>query len=246
MSASSPTASLDPAEVAKFGALAAEWWNPKGPFGALHRINPLRLGYIRDRAAEIFAPASPAKPLQGLTLLDVGCGGGLVTLPLARLGADALGLDASADGVGAAQIRAAELGSAAQFRCGMAEELVAEGQSFDIVTALEILEHVPDPKALVATLAALVKPGGLLVTSSINRTAKARAFAIFGAEKVLKWAPDGAHDYDKLVTPEEVRAGAPELIWEAPVGISFEPLGRGWTLSSDVAINYLLAARKPK
>jgi 2-polyprenyl-6-hydroxyphenyl methylase/3-demethylubiquinone-9 3-methyltransferase len=246
MSAPSPTASLDPAEVAKFSALAAEWWNPKGPFGALHRINPLRLGFVRDRAAEIFPPASAAQPLQGLTLLDVGCGGGLVTLPLARLGADALGLDASADGVGAAQVRAQEVGSNAKFRHGMAEELAVEGRGFDIVTALEILEHVPDPKALVATLAALVKPGGLLVTSSINRTAKARAFAIFGAEKVLKWAPDGAHDYEKLVMPEEVRAGAPELIWNEPVGISFEPLGRGWTLSSDVSVNYLLAGRKPK
>ena len=236
-------ATHDPAEVAKFSALAAEWWNPKGPFGALHRINPLRLAYIRDKAAEAFGGG---KPLQGLKLLDVGCGGGLVTLPLARLGALALGVDASADAIGAARARAEAIGSDAQFRQALAEDLLAEGQSFEIVTALEMLEHVPDPQALVATLAALVKPGGLLVTSSINRTAKARAFAIIGAEKILKWAPEGAHDYEKLVTPEEIKAGAPQLIWEEPVGISYNPLGQGWTLSSDVSINYLLAARKPQ
>lgn len=235
----------DPAEIAKFSALAAEWWNPKGPFGALHRLNPLRLQYIRDTASEHFRLAART-PLSGLSILDIGCGGGLVSAPLARMGAAVTGIDASSEAIGAARAYAEQAGLAIVYEA-MAAEHLAEGQkTFDVVTALEIIEHVADVRAFLAAAARLVSAGGLLIISTINRTPKARALAIVGAERVLKWAPEGAHDYDKLVAPEEVRAGAPELNWDEPVGIAYEPLGRGWTLSRDTDINYMMTGRKPR
>jgi 2-polyprenyl-6-hydroxyphenyl methylase/3-demethylubiquinone-9 3-methyltransferase len=233
----------DPAEIAKFSALAAEWWNPNGPFGALHRMNPVRLQYIRDLAREVFA--TPArKPLEGLSALDLGCGGGLVSAPLARMGASVTAVDASPEAIGAARAYAGQAGLAIDFQCATAEALAARGAKFDLVTALEIVEHVADVKAFVGAASALVAAKGLLIFSTINRTPAARAFAIVGAERILKWAPEGAHDYEKLVTPDEIRAGAPELAWDEPVGISYRPLGSGWSLTHDVSINYLMAGRK--
>lgn len=244
-----PPSTLDPAEIAKFNALAAEWWNPKGPFGALHRMNPVRLQFIRDVARRSFSsPASGGgKALAGLQVLDLGCGGGLISAPLARMGALVTAIDASEGAIGAARAHAEAAGLAVGFRCATAETLVAEGASFDLVVAFEIVEHVADVRAFLSAAAALVKPGGgVLALSTINRTPKARALAITGAERILKWAPEGAHDYDKLVTPEEIRAGAPEFEWEAPVGIVYNPLGAGWSLSSDTDVNYLIAGRKPE
>ncbi len=238
------SATIDPAEIEKFSALAAEWWNPKGPFGALHRLNPVRLRYIRELVREHFG-ARAAKPLEGLTVLDLGCGGGLVSAPLARMGAAVTAIDASPEAIGAARAYANQAELDIDFRCTTAEEMVAAGELFDVVTALEIVEHVADVNAFLSAAAALVKPGGLLVLSTINRTPKARALAITGAERILKWAPDGAHDYEKLVTPEEIRAGAPALIWKEPVGITYKPLGSGWALSRDVSVNYLIAGSKP-
>lgn len=237
------TGTLDPKEIAKFSALAAEWWNPKGPFGALHRINPLRLGYIRDTAKRHFG-LSGAKPLSGIAILDLGCGGGLVSAPLARMGGNVTAIDASEEAIGAARIHAQQAGLNIDFRRASAEELVGAGASFDLVVALEIIEHVADVSAFLAAAAALVKPGGLLVLSTINRTPKARALAITGAERILKWAPEGAHDYDKLVTPEEIRAGAPNLAWDEPVGLSYNPVGAGWALSRDTDVNYLMSGHK--
>jgi 2-polyprenyl-6-hydroxyphenyl methylase/3-demethylubiquinone-9 3-methyltransferase len=245
-------ATLDLAEVEKFSALAAEWWNPNGPFGALHRMNPVRLQYLRDRCAAHFASPDDGggrganrNALTGLRTLDLGCGGGLVSVPLARMGAKVTAIDASEEAIGAARAYASQAGLDIEFRCATAEALVEDGARFDLVVALEIVEHVSDVKAFLAAAAALVKAGGLLVLSTINRTPKARALAIVGAERILKWAPEGAHDYDKLVTPEEIRAGAPMLKWDEPVGITYNPLGEGWSLSRDVSVNYLIAGAKP-
>lgn len=234
---------LDPAEIEKFSALAAEWWNPKGPFGALHRLNPVRLGFIRETAMRHFATGS-RHALAGLKALDLGCGGGLVSAPLARMGADLTAIDASAEAIGAARAYADQAGLAIDFQCTTAEALIETGAQFDLVVALEIIEHVADVSAFLAAASALVKPGGLIVLSTINRTAKARALAIVGAERILKWAPEGAHDYDKLVTPEEIRAGAPEIVWDEPRGIVYNPLGDGWSLSSDIDVNYMIAGAK--
>lgn len=237
-------ATLDPAEIAKFSALAAEWWNPKGPFGALHRLNPVRLQYIRDLALKQFG-RSARRPLEGVTALDLGCGGGLVSAPLARMGAALTAIDASAEAIGAASAYANQAGLDIAFECNTAEALVERGAQFELVAALEIIEHVANVNAFLAAASALVAPGGLLVLSTINRTPKARALAITGAERILKWAPEGAHDYDKLVTPEEIRAGAPALHWDEPVGIAYQPLGAGWALSRDIDINYMMTGRKP-
>lgn len=236
---------LDAAEIAKFSALAADWWNPDGPFGALHRLNPVRLQYIRDLVARHFAGAK-SKPLAGLAALDLGCGGGLVSAPLARMGAQVTGADASAEAIGAARAYAGQSGLDIDFQCTSAEALAARGVQYDLVAALEIVEHVADVKVFLSAASKLVKPGGVLVLSTINRTPKARALAIVGGERILKWAPEGTHDYDKLVTPEEIRAGAPSFKWEEPVGISYKPLGAGWSLSRDVSVNYLLAGIRPE
>lgn len=235
---------LDPEEIEKFSALSRQWWDPNGPFAALHRMNPARLSFIRDRAARHFG-GTGRQMLSGLSALDIGCGGGLISVPLARLGAAVTAADASAEAIGAARAYAESAGLAIRFETATAEMLVTRKLRFDLVTALEIIEHVADAPAFLSAAATLLKPGGLLVVSTINRTAKARALAITGAERVLKWAPEGTHHYDKLVTPEEIRAGAPQLAWDDPVGMSFNPLGAGWTLSSDVSVNYLMAGVKP-
>jgi 2-polyprenyl-6-hydroxyphenyl methylase/3-demethylubiquinone-9 3-methyltransferase len=235
---------LDPAEIEKFGALAREWWNPDGPFGALHRLNPVRLQYIRDLVGKERDSAAARKPLAGWDVLDLGCGGGLASAPLARMGAKLTAIDASEDAIGAAHAHAEETGLEIDFRCTTAEALAETGARFDLVAALEIIEHVADVGAFLDAATALIKPDGLIVLSTINRTQKARAFAIVGAERILKWAPEGAHDYDKLVTPQEIRAGAPDIDWFEPIGISYQPLGSGWTLSRDISINYLMAGRR--
>jgi 2-polyprenyl-6-hydroxyphenyl methylase/3-demethylubiquinone-9 3-methyltransferase len=243
--ADAPAPTLDPAEIEKFNALAGEWWNPNGPFGALHRLNPVRLGFIRDRAGRHFSVNS-SKSLAGLDVLDLGCGGGLVSAPLARMGANVTAIDASPNAIGAARAHAAQAGLAIAFQNTTAEALVDAGAHFDVVTALEIIEHVADVKAFLAAASALLKPGGLLVISTINRTPRARALAIVAAERILKWAPEGAHDYEKLVTPAEIIAGAPSLQWDEPVGVSYNPLGAGWALTGDVSVNYLIAGHRPK
>ncbi len=234
---------LDPAEIVKFSALAAEWWNPKGPFGALHRLNPVRLQYIRDLALKHFGKS--ARPLDCVATLDLGCGGGLVSAPLARMGAKLTAIDASEQAIGAARAYADQAGLDIDFQCTTAEALVERGAQFELVAALEIVEHVLDVNAFLAAASALVAPGGLLILSTINRTPKARALAITGAERILKWAPEGAHDYDKLVTPDEIRTGAPTLQWDEPVGVTYQPLGSGWAISRDVDVNYMMAGYKP-
>lgn len=234
---------VDPAEIARFSALAAEWWDQDGKFAALHRMNPARLAFIREAAQPLLKAG--ARGLQGLRVLDLGCGGGIVSAPMARLGAAVTGADASPEAIAAARAYAAEAGLAIDFRTATAEELAAEGARFDLVTALEIVEHVADVSAFVAACAALVRPGGKLIVSTINRTGKARALAITLAERVLGWAPEDTHQYEKLVTPEELEAAAPLLVWDAPVGLAFDPLQRRWKLSRDVSVNYFRVAAKP-
>ncbi|PZO53187.1 MAG: bifunctional 3-demethylubiquinol 3-O-methyltransferase/2-polyprenyl-6-hydroxyphenol methylase [Alphaproteobacteria bacterium] len=234
---------LDPAEIAKFSALSAEWWNPSGPFGALHRLNPVRLQYVRE-LAQTYLGGRGRLPLKGVRTLDLGCGGGLVSAPLARMGADLTAIDASEEAIGAARTYADQAMLDIRFECTTAEALAERGEQFQLVTALEIIEHVSDVKAFLEAATALVAPGGLLVLSTINRTPKARALAIVGAERILKWAPEGAHDYDKLVTPDEIRSGAPGLKWFEPIGVTYQPLGAGWALSHDVDVNYMMAGQR--
>ncbi len=234
---------LDPAEIAKFSALAAEWWNPKGPFGALHRLNPVRLQYIRDLALKHFGRTS-RRPLDGVATLDLGCGGGLVSAPLARMGAKLTAIDASEEAIGAARAYSQQAGLEIGFQCTTAEALVESGAQFELVAALEIVEHVADVNTFLSAASNLMTPGGLLILSTINRTPKARALAITGAERILKWAPEGAHDYDKLVTPDEIRNGAATLQWDDPVGVTYQPLGSGWAISRDTDVNYMMAGRK--
>jgi len=235
---------IDPAEVRKFSDLAAQWWDPKGPFGALHRLNPVRLRYIREISASHFGTRGP-KPLCGLNLLDLGCGGGLVSIPLARMGAEVCGIEASHEAIGAARAYATQAGLDVAFEVATAEALAECGRRFDLVVALEIVEHAADAGAFLAAAEALVEPGGALIVSTINRTPKARALAIFGAEQILKWAPAGAHDYEKLVTPDEIRAGAHALIWRDPVGVTYNPLGTGWSLSANTDMNYMMVGMRP-
>ena len=237
------SSTLDPAEIAKFSALAAEWWNPNGPFGGLHRMNPVRLQYVRELAERHFSGRGRS-PLQGVRTLDLGCGGGLVSAPLARMGAELTAIDASEEAIGAARAYADQAGLDIRFECTTAEALAAHGETFQLVTALEIIEHVADVRAFLEAATALVAPGGLIVLSTINRTQKARALAIVGAEKILKWAPEGAHDYDKLVTPDEIRSGAPAIKWYDPIGVTYQPLGQGWALSHDVDVNYMMAGER--
>lgn len=246
-SAAHKSASVDLSEVTKFAALAAEWWAPDGAFAALHRMNPARLAFLRERLARHFSlPGAGRRPLAGLSILDVGCGGGLVSLPLARMGANVLGLDAGADAIGAAQAHAQAAGvEGVRFRNAAAETLAAEGATFDAVVALEVLEHVAEPVPFLQTLAQLVRPGGIVALSTINRTPQARALAIGVAERILRWAPEGAHDFEKLIKPEEITAAIPSFAWDAPIGLSFNLADRAWRLSGDVSMNYLIAGAKP-
>jgi 2-polyprenyl-6-hydroxyphenyl methylase / 3-demethylubiquinone-9 3-methyltransferase len=237
--------SLDPAEIAKFAAMAEAWWDPKGDFAPLHRMNPARLGFLRDAIGAHFRRGTGRRPFEGLTMIDVGCGGGLATEPMARLGARVTGLDGAAESVKAAQAHAIEGGLEIDYREGTAEDLAASGATFHVVLALEIIEHVADMHAFCEAAVALAKPGGLVIFSTINRTAKARALAITAAERILRWVPHGTHDFEKLVKPDELAAALLPLEADAPVGLSFNPLTGVWKTSDDVSMNYFMTVTKP-
>lgn len=243
----SPPSSIDAREVARFAALAEEWWDPKGGFATLHRLNPLRLAFIRDAAASHFAREGRSlSPFSGLSLVDVGCGGGLLSEPLARQGFSVLGIDAAEDGIAAAEAHANCSEPRPGYRCATAEALEAEGRAFDVVIAMEIVEHVADRHAFLRSCAALAKPGGLLLLSTIGRTLKALALAKFGAEYLLGWVAPGTHDWTKFVSSDtlSLEIEGLGLAVTAVQGVVFDPLSWSWRLSGDVDVNYMLAARK--
>ena len=244
MTATSETPdSRDPAELEKFRRMAAEWWDPTGKFKPLHRFNPVRLEYIRDRTCEHFGRDKHAmRPLEGLSLLDVGCGGGLLCEPMARLGADVTGIDAVAQNIEIASLHAAESGLDIGYRAETAENILADGARFDIVLSMEVVEHVADPAAFLGDCARLVAPGGLAFAATLNRTPKAFALAIVGAEYVMRWLPRGTHDWRKFVKPSELvgglEAGGIEML--ELTGVVFNPLTGDWSRKrSDMDVNYM-------
>jgi 2-polyprenyl-6-hydroxyphenyl methylase/3-demethylubiquinone-9 3-methyltransferase len=241
------SASIDPAEVAKFSAIAAEWWDPAGKFAPLHKFNPVRLGFIRSEAAAHFGRDSRSlRPFEGLSLLDIGCGGGLLSEPMARLGFQVTGADASERNIGTARAHAAQSGLKIDYRAVTAEVLVAEGHAFDVVLNMEVVEHVADVTAYLNACAALVKPGGLTFVATLNKTLKSLALAKIGAEYVLGWLPRGTHDWNRFIPPPALEKSLKDsgLIPLKRQGVSFDPLGWDWKLSSDVDVNYMIVARR--
>ena len=240
--------SLDPAEVAKFSDLAAEWWDPAGKFAPLHKFNPVRLRFIRETAAAHFSrDARSLRPFEGLSLLDIGCGGGLLSEPMARLGFAVTGVDASERNIGTAAAHAAESSLAVTYRAATAEALAAEGAAFDVVLNMEVVEHVADAGAYLSACAQLVKPGGLTIVATLNRTLKSLALAKVGAEYVLGWLPRGTHDWNRFIPPEKLRAMLEDsgLTISRTQGIAFDPLAWDWKLAGDVDVNYMVVAERP-
>jgi len=238
---------IDPEELARFSALAAEWWDPMGKFRPLHRLNPIRLAYIRDRLCERFGrdPRS-LRSLDGLKILDIGCGGGLVAEPLCRMGAEVTGIDASDQNISTASVHAGEGGLSIDYRATTAEEMMAGGSRYDAVIALEVVEHVTQVKLFLSSCAALIEPGGALVMSTLNRTAKSYLMAIVGAEYILRWLPRGTHQWEKFIRPSELTEGleAAGLAVCGLTGVAYNPLADDWHLSRDMAVNYMLYAEK--
>jgi 2-polyprenyl-6-hydroxyphenyl methylase/3-demethylubiquinone-9 3-methyltransferase len=239
---------LDASEVRRFGDLAAEWWDPVGKFRPLHKLGPARLAFIRQEVVRHFArPSGGLRPFAGLSVLDIGCGGGLVSEPVARLGATVTGIDPAAENIAAAATHAAGQGMAIDYRSCRVEDLVAEKLTFDCVLCLEVVEHVPDVAAFLTECAKLVRPGGLMILSTINRTVKAYALAIVGAEYILRWLPVGTHQWERFVTPDELtrHASAAGLTISHREGLVYNPLTDAWSLSPDLDVNYMASAGRP-
>lgn len=242
--ATAAATSVDPAEIAKFAAMAEAWWDPQGKFRPLHRLNPARLTYVRDSCAARFnRDAKAARPLSGLRLVDIGCGGGLLCEPLARLGATVTGIDAGSETITIARSHAAESELDIDYRQATAETLAEAGEQFDVVLSMEVVEHVADPAGFTAACARLVAPGGLLIVATLNRTAKSFAFAIVGAEYLLRWLPRGTHDWRRFLRPSELAAMArgQGLSLSEAMGVVYSPLADSWRLSADdLDVNYML------
>ncbi len=238
---------VDEAEVERFSALAAEWWDPRGKMAPLHKFNPVRLGYIRDRAAERFGRDSKKlRCLDGLRFLDIGCGGGILSEPLARLGASMVGADPSEKNAKAAALHAGQSGLEIDYRQTTAEDLAAAGEQFDVVLAMEVVEHVADVNLFVKCCADMVKPGGLMIAATLNRTLKSFALAIVGAEYILRWLPVGTHSWDKFVTPNELEIAMVQggLRVTGEQGVIYNPFRDEWLLGNDTDVNYMLTAER--
>ncbi|WP_417523337.1 bifunctional 2-polyprenyl-6-hydroxyphenol methylase/3-demethylubiquinol 3-O-methyltransferase UbiG [Marinovum sp.] len=240
---------VDPSEISKFEAMAAEWWDPNGKFKPLHMLNPCRLDYITSQiAGEFSRDLNAPRPFEGLRLLDIGCGGGLLCEPMARLGATVVGADAAAGNIPVARLHAEQQGLDIDYRHITAEALVDQGEAFDVVLNMEVVEHVADPLAYLTACQRLLKPGGLHICSTLNRNPKSFAMAILGAEWVMRWLPKGTHDWSKFITPDELF----DLLKQAgldPVdrkGFVFNPIAWSWSLSArDLSVNYVTASLKP-
>ena len=243
------TRTVDPTELAKFEAMAAEWWDPNGKFRPLHLMNPCRLDYITKQiATEFNRNLADPKPFEGLRIIDIGCGGGLLSEPLTRLGADVLGADASERNITVAKLHAEQEGLQIDYRAVTAEALADAGERFDIVVNMEVVEHVADPQDYLDECANLLKAGGLHICSTINRNAKSFAMAIVGAEYVMRWLPKGTHEWSKFIAPDELFAFIERAGME-PVdrkGFVFNPISWSWKISDrDLSVNYVTAAKKP-
>jgi 2-polyprenyl-6-hydroxyphenyl methylase/3-demethylubiquinone-9 3-methyltransferase len=241
-----PTSTVDPAEVAKFSQLSAEWWDPKGKMAPLHKINPLRLGYIRDAAARKFERnVKSLNCLGGLRILDIGCGAGLLCEPLTRLGAQVIGVDPSASNIAAARLHAEKGHLSIDYRCTTIEEMDVR-ERFEVVLAMEVIEHVNDPAVFLGRCSAMLKPGGLMAVSTLNRTWKSFALAIVGAEYILRWLPRGTHQWEKFVTPDELAKYLLDnrLVITEQTGVVYSPFADKWSLSSDTDVNYMAIAEE--
>ncbi|MBJ7578739.1 bifunctional 2-polyprenyl-6-hydroxyphenol methylase/3-demethylubiquinol 3-O-methyltransferase UbiG [Devosia sp. MC532] len=240
---------VNDAEIAKFTAMAEEWWDPTGKFKPLHKFNPVRLSYIRDKLVARFGRhANSIRPFEGIRILDVGCGGGLLCEPLTRLGATVTGVDAAERNIAIAKIHAEQGGLDIDYRATTSEALVAAGESYDVVLNMEVVEHVDNVPLYMKSCADLVAPGGLMFTATLNRTARALALAVIGAEYVLRWLPRGTHDWNKFLTPEEIIAELRRngLNVTDQSGVSYNPLSGEWRLSRDMAVNYMVVAERQK
>ena len=243
------TNTVDAAEIAKFEAMAAEWWDPEGKFKPLHMLNPCRLDYITAQiAAEFARDLDAARPFEGLRILDIGCGGGLLCEPMARLGAEVVGVDAAPRNIPVARIHAEQSGLTIDYRVGTAEALAEAGERFDVVLNMEVVEHVADPQGFLTACRTLLKPGGLHLCSTINRNPKSFAMAIVGAEYVMRWLPKGTHEWRKFITPDELFAMLQKAGLD-PVdrkGYQFNPITWSWRISDrDLSVNYVTAATRP-
>jgi 2-polyprenyl-6-hydroxyphenyl methylase/3-demethylubiquinone-9 3-methyltransferase len=238
---------IDEDEVARFSRLSGQWWDARGPMAALHKFNPVRLAYIRDRMAEHFGrDAKRLDSLAGLRVLDIGCGGGILAEPLARLGASVVGADPSETNIAVAQRHAAQSGLTIDYRCTDVEVLANAAENFDVVLAMEVVEHVADVELFADLAAAMVKPGGLLFVATLNRTVKSFALAIVGAEYILRWLPRGTHQWDKFVTPNELEIAIERsgLQITDETGVIYNLLADRWQQSSDMDVNYMVVAEK--
>jgi 2-polyprenyl-6-hydroxyphenyl methylase/3-demethylubiquinone-9 3-methyltransferase len=250
---SSSASSIDQSELDQFERLGAQWWSPDGPMGALHQLNPVRVRWMRDAMIDHFAATDGSardqnsfRSLEGLTVLDVGCGGGILSEPLARMGAKVTGIDPAPGNVEIARAHAAQTGVEIDYRAVTVESLAEAGARFDVVCAMEVVEHVREPGQFIQTATSLVKPGGLFFASTLNRTLKSFALAIVGAEYVLRWVAPGTHSWDKFVTPRELEdwIAADGLDLYAMTGMAYSPWNRAWDVSRDMDVNYMVVARR--